>query len=243
MATLTKIIVSIILAILLFSCEFNTSWGANGISGDGNVVTKERTLSGDFNEIHVSRGLDVYLTQGNSESVTIEADGNLHEIISVEIVNNVLEITTEENIGRATSKKVHVNFDDISRIIATSGSDVYSTNTFNVTNLELETNSGSDMELDVNAQSLVCLSTSGSDLELSGQVTKLNAEANSGSDIDAGDLQAENSTVKATSGASVTVNSSKELIAKANSGGDIKYYGNPEKLDKSEGVSGDIHKK
>ncbi len=106
---------------------------------------------------------------------------------------------------------MHVNFDDISRIIATSGSDVYSTNTFNVTNLELETNSGSDMELDVNAQSLVCLSTSGSDLELSGQVTKLNAEANSGSDIDAGDLQAENSTVKATSGASVTVNSSKSV--------------------------------
>jgi len=242
MATLTKLIASTILSLLLMSCEFNTSWGT-GVRGDGNVVKKERSINGSFSAIQVSRGLDVYLTQGNSESVTIEADGNLHELITVEIINDVLEISTEENIGSATSKKVLVRFNDISRIIATSGSDVYSTNTIMLNDLELETTSGSDMEIDVNVQSLVCSSTSGSDLEVSGKTSKLNAEATSGSDINAGDLLAENSTVKASSGASITVNSSKALTAKANSGGDITYYGNPEKLDTSEGVSGGINKK
>ena len=241
MTTLTKIIVSIILFLLLFSCEFNSGWNT-GVQGDGNVVKKERTV-GTFNEIHVSRGLDIYLTQSNSQNVTIEADSNLHDIISIEVNNNVLEITAEENIGSAASKKVLVNFNDISRIIATSGSDVYSTNSINLNELELETNSGSDMDLDVNVTSLICLATSGSDLEISGKTNKLKAEANSGSDIDAGDLLAENSSVKATSGASVSVNSSKELIAKANSGGDVTYYGNPERLEKSEGVSGGIRQK
>ena len=243
MATLTKLIVSTILSLLLLSCEFNTtSWGT-GVRGDGNVITKERSINGSFNEIHTSRGLDVYLTQGNSEGVTVEADGNLHELITVEIVNNVLEISTVENIGSASSKKVLVNFKDLSRIVSTSGSDVYSTNTIRLDDLELETTSGSDMELDLNVESLVCSATSGSDLEVSGKTSRLNAEATSGSDIDAGNLLAERSTVKATSGASVTVNSSKELIANANSGGDVTYYGNPEKLDKSESVSGDIRKR
>lgn len=242
MTTLTKLIVSIILSLLLLSCEFNSSWGV-GVRGDGNVITKNKTLNNDFNQIHISRGLDVYLTQGNSEQITIEADGNLHDIITVEVSNGVLEISAEENISSATAKKVLVNFDDLSRIIATSGSDVYSTNTISVDELNIETNSGSDMKLELNVQTLTCLSTSGSDLELAGKVVNLKAEANSGSDIDAGDLLAEKSTVKATSGSSLKVNTSKELIAKANSGGDITYYGNPEKIDTSEGVSGGISKK
>lgn len=242
MATLTKLIVSTILSLLLLSCEFNTSWGT-GVKGDGNVISEERALNDNFNEIHASRGLDVYLTQGNSENVTIEADGNLHDLITVKVINNVLEISTEENIGSASSKKVLVTFKDLSRIVATSGSDVFSTNTINVDNLDLETTSGSDMEIELNVESLVCSASSGSDLEVSGKTRKLNASATSGSDIDAEELLAENSNVNANSGANVTLNATKELIAKANSGGNITYYGNPEKLDKSEGVSGGIYKK
>ena len=239
MTTLTKIIVSIILTLLLFSCEFNSGWNS-GVAGDRNVITKEQSLNDTFNEIHVSRGLDVYLTQGSSDRVVIEADGNLHDIILVEVNNNVLKITAEENIRSAASKKVLVNFKNVDKITATSGSDIYSNNTIKVDNLSLETTSGSDMQLEIETQYLNCLSTSGSDLELKGRAETLKAEANSGSDIDAGDLLAEKSTVKATSGASVTVNSSKELIAKANSGGDVTYYGNPERLEKSKGVSGGI---
>ncbi|WP_250434307.1 head GIN domain-containing protein [Hanstruepera flava] len=242
MTTLTKLIVSFILSLLLLSCEFNTGWGP-GVTGDGNVITKEQRLQNEFNEIHVSRGLDVYVTQGPSEKVTIEADGNLHDIILVAINNGVLEITAEENIRSAASKKVLVTFKNIDKIVATSGSDVYSTNTIKADDLELETNSGSDMELEIDTQKLYCLSTSGSDLELTGRATTLKAEANSGSDIDAGDLLAEKSTIRATSGASISVNTSKELIAKANSGGDITYYGSPEKLEKTEGVSGGIGKR
>ena len=242
MTTLTKLIVSTILALLLFSCEFSTNWNS-GIKGDGNVITKERPVEGSFNEIHVSRGLDVYLTPADTDKIIIEADGNLHDIITTHIDNNVLKITAEENIGTASSKKVLVSFKNAHKIVATSGSDVYSTKTITTENLKLETNSGSDMNLDLNVNSLVCLATSGSDLELTGKVTNLDAEANSGSDIDAADLQAHTSNVKATSGASVSVNTSKELIASANSGGDVIYFGNPEKLEKTEGVSGEIRKK
>ena len=76
-----------------------------------------------------------------------------------------------------------------------------------------------------------------------GKTQKLIAEATSGSDIKAGNLQAESSHVKATSGADITVNTSKELTAQASSGGDIKYYGDPEKVDKTDSASGSIRKR
>jgi hypothetical protein len=239
MTTLTKIIVSTVLSILLFSCNMNFNLGP-GISGNGNVVTDERTLNDSFDQIEVSRGLDVYLTQSNIEGIAVEADENLQEIIVTEVKNNVLKIYADENIRRSESKKVFVSFKQVNRISSSSGSDVFSTNTITADNLDLSTSSGSDMELNINTEKVTCDTSSGSGLKLSGETKILYAEASSGSDIKAGNLTAISSQVKASSGADITVNTSKELIAKASSGGDVKYYGNPEKVQKSDGVSGSI---
>lgn len=244
MTTLTKIIVATLFTILsltLFSCNFDINMNP-GVRGNGNVETVERTINEPFNAIKATEGLNVYLTQGNNESITVEADENLHELILTEVIDGVLKIHTSKNIGRATSKKVMVSFKDISAISSTSGSDVYSTNTISADYLKLKSTSGSDMKLEVNTSTLECKSTSGSDLKLSGKTEKLIAEATSGSDIKASNLVAESSQVKATSGADITVNTSKELTASASSGGDIKYYGNPEKVNKNKSSSGSVRK-
>ncbi|TYA84289.1 head GIN domain-containing protein [Seonamhaeicola marinus] len=242
MTTLVKIIVATVLSLTLFSCNFDINLNP-GVKGNGNVSIEDRTINGSFNTIKATEGLDVHLTQGNQTSVTVEADENLHELILTEVENGVLKIHTKQNIGRSSSKKVFVSFKDIKSIISTSGSDVYSENTIAADELTLKTTSGSDMRLDINTSTLNCKSTSGSGLRLSGKTEKLVAEATSGSNIKAGNLEAESTQVKATSGANVTVNTSKELIAKATSGGDIKYYGDPEKVEKSDGASGSIRKK
>ena len=241
MTTLIKIIVATVLSLTLFSCNFDMNLNS-GVRGNGNVITQERTINEPFSTIKATEGLDVYLTQSDIESISVEADKNLHDLILTEVEDGVLKIHTKQNIGKASSKKVKVSFKDISSIISTSGSDVYSTNTITVENLNLKSTSGSDMKLDVNTTTLNCKSTSGSDLRLSGKTIKLIAEATSGSDIKAADLMAESSEVKATSGADITVNTSKELTARATSGGDVKYYGNPEKVDKSDSSSGSIRK-
>ena len=242
MTTLTKIIVATLLSLSLFSCNFDINMNS-GVKGNGNVTTEERTVNETFTAIHASEGLNVFLTQSNSESITVEADENLQELIITEVKEGVLKIHTKENIGRSKSKKVWVNFKDITSITSTSGSDVSSTNSIHVAELKLKTTSGSDMKLEVNTSVLDCKSTSGSDLRLSGTTKNLIAEATSGSDIKANNLIAESSEVKATSGADITVNTSKKLTAKATSGGDIKYYGNPETVEKSDNVSGSISKK
>lgn len=242
MTTIAKIIVGLTVSLTLVSCQFNGGGFSFGVRGNGNVETVDRVLNEDFTEIKVSRGMDVYLTQSDEVSLSVEADENLHDIIVTEVEDGVLRITTEENISYSKSKKVMLSFKDISKITATSGSDVYATNTIIVDNLELSTTSGSDMELDVNAQVVDCSSTSGSDLRVSGTTNKLFASATSGSDIKAGNLKAKVSEVRATSGSDVTVNTSEELYAKATSGADIKYYGNPEKVTKKDGVSGSVRR-
>lgn len=242
MTTLIKIIVTTLLSLSLFSCNFDINLNS-GVRGNGNVVTEERTTSSNFSIIKATEGLEVLLTQNDNESIIVEADANLHNLILTEIEDDVLKIHTKKNIGKCKAKKVLVNFKDISKIIATSGSNVYTTKTIDVEMLDLKTTSGSDMTVAVNARTLHCESTSGSDLKLSGKTDLLIAEATSGSDIKAGELIAQSSKVKATSGADITINTAKELIASATSGGDVKYYGNPEKVTKNNSVSGSIKNK
>jgi len=241
MTTLTKFIVGLIVLFMLMSCQFNSNFGI-GVRGNGNVETIERHINENFNEIRVSRGLDVYLTQSDNISLVVQADENLHNIIMTEVENNILRIYADENINYAASRKVMVNFKDINKISSSSGSDVYSTNKIKTESLELSTSSGSDMELEVDTNVIECSSSSGSDLQLSGKTDKLYADASSGSDIKAGNLKTNSCEARASSGADITVNTSKELYAKASSGGDIKYYGNPEKISKKDGVSGSIRK-
>jgi hypothetical protein len=239
MSTLVRIVVTSILSIAMLSCNFSMNLGP-GVDGNRHVVSQERSISNDFESIKVSQGLDLYITQSNDVSLSVEADENLHNLIMTEVENGTLRIYTTENIRRAASRKINLNVADISAIKATSGSTVYSTNTITANDLELNCTSGADITLDVKTETLNCHSTSGSDIRLSGSTTLLIAEATSGSDIKASDLKAETSKVKATSGADISVNTSKELTARATSGGDIRYSGNPEKVEKSDSSAGSV---
>jgi hypothetical protein len=241
MTTISKFVTALIVSFTLTSCHFDFD-GNFGVRGNGNVESIDREISPNFDEIRVSRGLDVYLTQSDEVGINVEADENLHDIIVTEVEGNILKIYADENISFAKERTVHVNFTDVNRISASSGSDVWSTNTIRADDLELSTSSGADMELDIDVNVADCSSSSGSDLRVSGNANKVFADASSGSDIKAGSLKTNKAEARASSGADITVNTSDKLYTKATSGGDIKYYGNPDKVSKKDGVSGSVRR-
>jgi hypothetical protein len=241
MTTLTKLTVAVVMSLLLMSCNFDINLNP-GVRGNGNVSTQERTLDSDFSRIEVSRGLDVYLTQSDTPMLKVQADENLHDIIITEIEDGVLKIYADENISTSESKKVMVNVKNIDLITATSGCDVYSTNTLKADTIRLIATSGADLEVEIDAESTTLASTSGSDIKVSGTTNALSASATSGSDIKARDLISQNCTASVTSGADVEVYATQKLSASATSGGYIKYYGNPKNVSENEAVSGNISK-
>jgi hypothetical protein len=261
MTTLIKIIVASVLSLTLFSCDFDINFQP-GVVGNGQVVETSRTMNASFNAIKVSRGLNAYITQSDNERVIVEADENLHDLIITEVVDNVLIIKAKKNIGRAASKKVMVTIKDLSNIVSNSGSNVYSTNTLNAQNLEVESSGGSNITLDIATRHLRCKASSGSNtslqvdaevieshassgsnITLKGKTSQLIAEASSGSNIHASDLMTESSHANASSGSNIMVNTSKELAAKASTGAGIYYSGNPVKIEKSNNSGGSITKR
>ena len=235
MTTLVKMTVTALLTLLFLSCNF-----IPGVKGDGNVITQEREITNSFTRIHASNGLDVILNQDNTESIKVQADENLQEIITTEVENGILKISTTTNIGYAKSKKVMVSFKNLETLKCTSGSDVRGNGTLIFNTVDIDATSGCDVNLLVDAQELSGSATSGADLKLEGSATKVSLKATSGADIDAKNLEANHAIVGVTSGADIKVQATESIELSATSGGDITYYGNPQNVVTSEAVSGSI---
>jgi hypothetical protein len=73
------------------------------IEGSGNIITKDITIQ-SFNELKVSGVFSVYLEQGNSESVKIEADDNFQPLFEVKNEGSKLVIKMKEHVSFKTKK-------------------------------------------------------------------------------------------------------------------------------------------
>tara|TARA_R110002094_G_scaffold217954_1_gene189227 strand:- start:182 stop:904 length:723 start_codon:yes stop_codon:yes gene_type:complete len=235
-----KIVLLLAAVFSMSACHFDF----NQTSGNGNVATEERNLTSDFDKVHGSAGIDVYLTEGNENKIVVEADENLLGLISTEVVGGKLKIgvVRGENIGRAKAKKVHVTYKSLTAISASSGADVIGNSVVKSDILTLESSSGADLEVDIIAREVYADVSSGADLKIAGRALKLVAEASSGSDLKAKELEVKVCKASASSGGGITVNVLDEIDGRASSGGDIRYYGNPTAVKTKDGASGSVRK-
>lgn len=229
--------------LILITTFFLNSCGVeifNGVTGNKNVITKNRTTTAEFSQIKISNGLDLEISQGAKNSIILEADENLHELIFTEIENGVLKIYAEKNIWKAASKKVLVTVKNLTELKAASGAFVENDETFKSDTLRIIAKSGAEINLVVKGNSITTVATSGADLKISGHTNFHNATATSGASIKAKSLESENASATATSGADIDIFASENITATATSGGDIDFVGNPKKINKKTTSGGSV---
>ena len=231
---ITKVIIAVVASLLLSSCGFEQ------VKGNGNTVTKSRTVNASFNAISAERGLEVIIEQQNITSITVEADENLHEHIKTEVNDGELKITSDVNISDAAVKRITVSLPNIESIQSSSAAQVRSRNTLKGENIELSSSSGSALEVSVEAGSVTCDSSSGSRLTVKGKTGKLETNSSSGSTIDAKALTANSVIADASSGSSTYTNPVQNLSAEASSGANVQYINAPANLSKNTSSGGSV---
>jgi len=199
----------------------------------------------NFNEVSVASGIDLYLTQSNSENIRISGHENLIKNVEVEKSGSSLNIRYKKNISRQhTSKgetlKVYVNYKTLQAITASGGSDVYGQNALKTNSLKIQASGGSDIKMEIAAKDLELNVSGGSDANLKGTVTNMNIQSSGGSDVDALNLISEYAKVTASGGSDANVHVTKGLEASASGGSDINYKGDPAVNKTSSSKSGDV---
>jgi hypothetical protein len=212
------------------------------IYGSGNVVTEERDI-GEFTGLKVSSGIDVVIRQGKEISLELEADDNLHEVIITEVDGNTLKIYTRKNIRKSRSKKVFLVYKDLNTIRISSAGDVTGENTLKTGTLDIDLSSAGDLNLEVQAEKIICEISSSGDARLSGNTEVLVASLSSAGDLHAYELITKNAEVSCSSAGDARVYATEEFNLRSSSAGSIYYKGDGRVVNSHTSSAGSIVKK
>lgn len=106
------------LIILLLSTTLVFSQKAEKIKGS-KVVTSSIQQVKPFTMIEVEDNIEIYLEKGAKNEIKIEADDNLHDVISLKVENNILLISTSKEIQGFKKLTVKVTYTNDLNLITT----------------------------------------------------------------------------------------------------------------------------
>jgi hypothetical protein len=213
-------------------------------------TTEEIRNISNFKGIRTSSGIDLYIKQGNIESIKIVGDKDKMEKVITEKEGDILKIYAGSKKGwfnfdfdwsNKKAIKVYVTIKNLNSLSATGGSDVFSEGKLDLINLEVRATGGSDITLDLDADELLCETTGGSDVILSGTTTVFKAFSTGGSDLKASKLRSNYCTVSSTGGSDAYVWAEKEISISTTGGSDVYHKGGARVVKSSATGGSDIH--
>ena len=101
----------LLLAVLLIVSNNTFAQKKEKIKGS-KIVTIEKKKIENFDALEVADDLEITLIKGTECGLEIEADDNLHEAFSIEVVANTLKIATTKNISNAKKVSIRITYTD-----------------------------------------------------------------------------------------------------------------------------------
>tara|TARA_R110002049_G_scaffold181272_2_gene348504 strand:- start:110662 stop:111462 length:801 start_codon:yes stop_codon:yes gene_type:complete len=238
-----KLTALVLVTLSISSCT--AQWGKK-VAGNGNIVTIERT-TGDYEEIGVSGWFDVELVDGREGQLTLTGEDNLLEHIVTDVKNGHLSVRVEKgyNLKPSSWKEgIHITIpvESIKSIALSGSGDIIGRKKLKSNNLQVAISGSGDVTLDVETDQISAAMSGSGDMNLSGEASNFEVSISGSGDIEAYELNAENVDASVSGSANINVTAHNRLKARVSGSGDIKYRGNPTKVDTKTSGSGDISK-
>jgi len=200
------------------------------IPSTGQTVKETRNVSA-FNEIGLAMSGDVYISQGDRQSVVVEADKDVQEIILTEIRGDMLVIKTENGHWRNLGDvKVYITVPDIRKLSLSGSGEMVCQTQVRAPEITVEISGSGNVTIDKLESSRISATITGSgNIRLAGNNEQASLEAvitGSGS-FKAEELSVANADVDITGSGSARVNVLKELETNITGSGSVQYKGNP----------------
>ncbi|GAA3935801.1 head GIN domain-containing protein [Hymenobacter algoricola] len=186
-----------------------------------------------FQAVHAGGGIDVFLTQGPTAAVVVDAPAQAQARIRATVQNGRLEVGWEPGFswkklaaGMSSKVSVYVTCPRLTDLSVSGGSDARGETPFTTDNLQLSASGGSDIRLTLTAKTLTSSASGGGDIYLTGKAGRQSVSVSGGSDYHAFALQSATTKVEASGGSDVEVSVDRELSSDASGGSGVRYKGN-----------------
>lgn len=238
-----KKIITLTLALTL-TFATNAQWGKR-VKGNGNITTDTRNV-GDYEAISLSGFFDVELVDGKEGKVTIKGDENIIGHIKTEVKNGKLVIKAEKGMNLSPSRNnkllITVPVEHINEATLSGSGDIIGKTTLVSNSFETSISGSGDINLKVEAKELKASMSGSGDIKLSGTATDFTIRVSGSGDISAYDLQANYVKALVSGSADIKVTATETINARVSGSGDIRYRGNPKKIESKTSGSGGISK-
>lgn len=193
-----------------------------------------------FDQIEVSRGVEVVLTQTNEHNALIISEYYDMEEVITEVNGTTLKISMAKNNTGDVNVEIRLSFTKLRRINVKGNSIVRATHALDLDNIAIKGNTGGLVQLNLNSDIVRLSAGEGSVIRLKGKCNHLDAKCATGSTIYANKLIATDVFAKAGISSKLYVAAEKSIDAKASSGGLIAVSGNPPNLTSSTTLGGKV---
>ena len=200
-----SLILLFIFASLTFSCSNGNYIYKSKIekSTDYRIVDME-----PFSGISLNISANVYLSQGETHRVRIEADENIKNKIITEVKDNVLIIKCDKSLHNSKDIKIYVTMKELDLIKLNGSGDIICQDSFNSDNIAIEI-------------------TGSGDITLSGRAENQAIEINGSGDLKSFDMITTNCAITIQGSGDCEVNVKNALAVEIYGSGDVTYKGNP----------------
>jgi hypothetical protein len=183
-------------------CTTNISF--NGVRGEGSLVTETREAAA-FDGIDVGGGMHVRLSIGSPQSVTLEAEQNILDILDVVVSDGTLSIDNRDSYSTSKGVTLTIVVPELTAVSLSGGADG------RVTAL--------------NADRLTVDVSGGAQLDVTGEVTSLDVTASGGGKAYLDTLSAQTVTIDASGGAQARIKASERVTGDASGGASVRVTG------------------
>lgn len=208
----------------------------SGGTGSGNVINETTKVSG-FNQVALDGIGTLIITQGNTESLTIEAEDNIIPYIKTTIKDNMLKISYDVSTPTPIKPvKFHLTVKNISSIDI-SGAGKLSADNLSTDSLNLFVNGAAEGNLaNIQLKSLVLTISGAGKINASGNTATQTINMNGAGEFNAPSLISQSTTITINGAGKATLNANKTLNAIINGAGQVNYFGNPQITQKINGL-------
>ncbi|MGV3459338.1 MAG: head GIN domain-containing protein [Flavobacterium sp.] len=201
--------------------------------GNGHLERKSRTIE-SFTKLKVSGPFNINLIEGEEAKVTIDAEGNLQELVTAEIENGTLTIAPAEGKLFRASKgnkiTIKVYYTKLSEIAMLGSGNLRSSKPLNE-DVKISIEGSGNAELSLECKNVQANISGSGNLTLAGTAENLKCKVSGSGDVKAERLDAQNVTAVVSGSGNAQVKSRKAFDGTISGSGNIAFSGEPAQKD------------
>ena len=219
------------------------------VSFDTSLLAQSQTRDvGKFTGVKMSVPGDLYVKQGSSQKVVIEAADDVLDRIETEVSGGNLVIRQKDdwkwwkNWSGRGKIKVYVTAPTLEYLVVSGSGSIESENTLRSDNMYVGVSGSGEIDLDLDTGDLEGKVSGSGNVDLRGNADDIEISISGSGNFDAENLTANNCEVRISGSGNCRVHVKESLESRVSGSGNIYYKGDPSKVNNSSSGSGSLRK-